>query len=384
VKQTIILYLSDMQSGGTEWFALRLARGLKEKGLSPRFLVAQKKGSLLPLIQGEFDVTTLSATKYQLFNLLGTLPAMIRFLRQQPSPVLISGLPYLNIVAAIAKVFCGKALHLIVVEHMRLGPPLSFSGFFKQASKLALTWLYQRLADAVVCVSKTVKDDMRQLGASSHSRAALIYNPLIPPNFEALAQRPVDHSWLLDKTQPTLLAVGRLLPVKDYPTLLRAFAQVLQTKPARLIILGEGEERASLEALISTLSIQSSVSLAGETDNVFPFLKAADLLVLASTSEAFGNVIVEALACGTPVVSTDCGGPREILQASLYGTLVAASNPSEMAKAILAALETSPDKEKLKERGLSFSVENAVNAYTRLFQAAASAASRRDTAIDAK
>lgn len=371
MKQTIILYLSEAQSGGTEWFALRLARGLQKKGLTPRFLIAQKKGNLLPLLQKEFDVTTLSATHYQLFNLLTTLPAMIRFLQGQPSPILISGLPYLNIMAAIAKLFCKGSLRLIVVEHMRLGPPLSLSCFFKQACKLALTWLYQHLADAVVCVSQTVKDDLRRLGAASHRRATLIYNPIIPSDFDILVQQTVDHPWLTDKTQPTLVAVGRLLPVKDYPTLLRALAHVLQTKPVRLLILGEGTERPALTALVNELKLQDSVCLVGECDNVFPFLQAADLFVLASTSEAFGNVLVEALACGTPVVSTDCGGPREILQDGLYGTLVPIGNPQAMAQAILTALETLPHKEKLQERGLSFSVEKAADAYIRLFQAEA-------------
>ncbi len=385
MKQTIILYLSDAQSGGTEWFALRLARGLKKKGLTPRFLIAQNKGRLLPLLQKEFDVTTLSTTSYQLFNLLATLPAMVRFLKQQPAPVLISGLPYLNITAAIAKIVCGKALRLIVVEHMRLEPPPSASAFFKQASKLALTWFYQRLADAVVGVSQTVLDDLRRLGAASHRRALLIHNPIIPADFDALAQEPADHPWLADKALPTLVAVGRLLPVKDYPTLLRTIALVLQEKPVRLLILGEGTERQALTALIKELNLQECVCLAGERDNVFPFLKAADLFVLSSTSEAFGNVLVEALACGTSIVSTDCGGPREILQGGLYGTLVPVGNPSELARAILVALDAPHDKEKLKECGLSFSVEKAASAYLRLFQAdAASAATRREAAIDAK
>jgi glycosyltransferase involved in cell wall biosynthesis len=163
---------------------------------------------------------------------------------------------------------------------------------------------------------------------------------------------------------PVILGVGRLTPQKDFPTLIRAFALVRQQQPARLILLGEGEERSSLASLIEELHLQEEVDLPGFVDNPFAYMARARVLVLSSAWEGFGNVLVEAMAAGTPVVSTDCpSGPAEILANGEYGQLVGIADSEAMARAILKILDCPPDQHQLKQRVMEFSVEKILAQY---------------------
>lgn len=365
VSRTVVFFLSNFKSGGTEWFALRLARGLVKRGFNPVFLVVRIDGELLPLVEKEaFEVVPLHGGGYHLLGVLMALPALVRFLRQGRADVLISGLPLLNITLALAAWASRTKAKLIMVEHMRL----QVGGDLRQKIKNGLLGRVYRWADDVVAVSKTVAEDLSLATGFPFSRIHIISNPVIPENFSALRCEPLTHPWLKDKQAPVLLAVSRLLRVKDLPTLLRAFADVRKVRDARLLIVGEGGERAALQKLIDDLGLEDSVQLSGTIVNVFNLMCAADLFVLSSTSEAFGNVLVEALACGLPVVSTDCGGPREILENGRLGELVPPQSPQKLAAALLKALDASPDKEILKEKGLSFSVERSVENYVRLIE----------------
>lgn len=191
-----------------------------------------------------------------------------------------------------------------------------------------------RTADAVVGVSHGLAHELDAMGWSA-TRAHPIYNPVLPPDFEALADEPVAHPWLLDKAVPTIIAVGRLSAVKNYPLLLAAFSMLRGEVDARLIIVGDGECREEVEALIASSPHRDSITLLGEVANPYPHIRAADLLVLSSDFEGFGNVLVEAMVLGTPVVSTDCPfGPREILEAGKWGRLVPVGDAAALAQAM--------------------------------------------------
>lgn len=361
----VVFYLSDFQSGGTEWFALRLARELKAKGITPVFLVTQKKGELVKLIPSEFETTVLNGYGYCLCLLLLTLPATLRFLQKEKPDAIISGLPLLNITATIALKLSKVKCKLIAVEHMRLHMNGSFFFRLKQKIKQRLSRWVHKNASHVVCVSKTVLNDVtKYIGTTDNVQ--LIYNPIVPPNIDTLKNEPITHRWINTKEAPLLLAIGRLLPVKDFTTLLKAFKLVLDERPAKLLLIGEGTELIKLEALIEELDIAQHVSMPGTVHNIFPYLDAANLLTLSSTHEAFGNVIAEALACGTPVVSTDSGGPREILEDGKYGTLVPPKDPAALKDAIIKALEATHDKEELIARSHDFKGSSAVDKYIKL------------------
>jgi glycosyltransferase involved in cell wall biosynthesis len=163
----------------------------------------------------------------------------------------------------------------------------------------------------------------------------VIYNPVITPELFAKAEEPLDHPWFRPGEPPVVLGVGRLTQAKDFPTLIRAFALVRKERPARLMILGEGEERPKLEALVRELGLEEDVALPGFVGNPYKYIARAGVFVLSSAWEGLPTTLVEALALGTPVVSTNCkSGPEEILEEGRWGRLVPVGNIEELAKAI--------------------------------------------------
>jgi len=158
--------------------------------------------------------------------------------------------------------------------------------------------------------------------------------------------------------------VGRLTEQKDFSTLLQAFAQVRAQRQARLLLLGEGEMRDELTALGLALGIAKDLSLHGFTNNPFAYMARAAVFVLSSAYEGLPGVLIQALACGCPVVSTDCpSGPSEILENGQYGRLVPVGDPAAMAQAILSTLEAPPDRGLLQKQASLFSVDRAVEQY---------------------
>jgi glycosyltransferase involved in cell wall biosynthesis len=205
-------------------------------------------------------------------------------------------------------------------------------------SETAMRWLYPR-ADAVVAVSKGVAQDLLNLMPQLKPKLTVIYNPVIDAAFYAKADAPVEHPWFQPHQPPVVLAAGRLVALKGYDTLLRAFARVRQQMPARLVILGEGSERPNLERLAAELGVAADVDMPGFDPNPFRYMKRAGVFVLSSRYEGLPNVLIQALACGCPVVSTDCpSGPSEILDGGRYGVLVPVDDVEAMARAIVRAL----------------------------------------------
>jgi glycosyltransferase involved in cell wall biosynthesis len=224
--------------------------------------------------------------------------------------------------------------------------------------------LFYPWADAIVAVSQAAAQDIATLSGIPHERVKVIYNPIMTPSLLEKAQEAPEHPWFTGGQPPVILAVGRLFKVKDFATLIRAFALVRQQCPARLLILGEGEERLALEALTHALSVQEDVAMPGFAANPYAYMKHAAVFVLSSLSESFSNVVVEAMAVGTPVISTDfAGGTREILDNGRYGALVPVGDAQAMATAICAALDEPPDVAALQRRAGDFSLEKSFAQY---------------------
>ena len=205
-----------------------------------------------------------------------------------------------------------------------------------------------------------------ELGSKEQLR--VIYNPVVSAGFSEMvnAESPFP---LLALDRPNFIAVGRLSEAKNYPLLLRAFARLRKKIPCRLILLGEGEQRSRLESLIVELGLFRDVLLPGFVQNPFPYVAAADCFVMSSNREGLPGALIQALACGTTVVSTNCeSGPSEILENGKYGLLVPVGDEEAFTKAMQQALEFPFDKTLLRERAQFFSEENCVNAYLKLFK----------------
>jgi glycosyltransferase involved in cell wall biosynthesis len=197
-------------------------------------------------------------------------------------------------------------------------------------------------ADGIVAVSNGVADDYVHTTGIQSNRISIIYNPVITPALYKKAHEPFEHPWLTPKEPPVILSVGRLTEQKDYSTLIRAFAKVREKRPARLLILGEGELRKDLESLMRKLHLENDMALPGFVKNPYQYMAKASVFALSSKWEGLPTVLIEALAIGIPVVSTNCkSGPDEILRNGRLGKLVPVGEVMALADAISESLSKS-------------------------------------------
>jgi glycosyltransferase involved in cell wall biosynthesis len=226
-----------------------------------------------------------------------------------------------------------------------------------------MRWLFPRF-DLIIGVSNGVVEDTMKITKLPRERMVALPNPVITRELRAQGEEAVDHPWLNGDTVPVILSVGRLSPEKDLPMLLRAFDQVRRQRECRLIIVGEGPGRGELEALIGKLDMKECVYLAGFTENPFAYMKRAALLAFTSVAEGSGNVLIEALALGTPVVSTDCPyGPAETLAGGKYGALVPVGDDEAFARAMIETLDNPLPAAQLEEAAANYTVENSTRRY---------------------
>ena len=226
------------------------------------------------------------------------------------------------------------------------------------------------MADAIVAVSEGVADELAQHTGLPREQIITIHNAVVSESVLAKAAAPVPHPWFAPGEPPVVLGVGRLTEQKDFPTLLRAFARVRSTQPARLVIVGDGkpEARAELMRLAAELGCATDVSLPGFTYNPFCYMAHAAVFVLSSLHEGLPGVMIQALACGAPVVSTDCpSGPREILEDGRHGRLVGLGDTSPWPRRS-RALDQPGDAAARMARGQQFSVDRAVDRYLGLLR----------------
>ena len=199
----------------------------------------------------------------------------------------------------------------------------------------------------------------------SPEKIKVIYNPVVNKSLINKSIEEIHHPWLNNKDLPVILGIGRLTKQKNFEHLIKSFKEVLKVKKARLIILGEGEERSNLEKLIINNNLIDLVDLPGFVDNPYAFMKKADVFVLSSSWEGFGNVIVESMSVGTPVVCTDCkSGPNEILNNGEYGFLVKVNDIEDMSNKILKILINNPfEKKSIINRSNDFEANKITTKY---------------------
>jgi glycosyltransferase involved in cell wall biosynthesis len=397
----IAFFLDHLRGGGIQKLCLIIASALASRGHQVDLVVCDAEGPLRDELPERVRLTelrpspTLLARAYALaadpmgmralvgFLLRGRktsptlpyLPELGRYLRDERPDTLFTATPYMNIEAMLARRRAGVLSQLVVSEHNDLshGHPLG-RGWRARLLWPMLSRAY-READAIIAVSQGVADDIVARTGISREHITTIYNPVVTPALLDKAREPLDHPWLQPGAPPVVLGAGRLGTAKDFPTLIRAFARVRRARPAHLIILGEArnakksaKRRAQLIALATELGVADDMVLPGYVPNPSAYMARAAVFVLSSVYEGFGNVVAEALACGCPVVSTDCpSGPAEILDSGKYGSLVPVRDDAALAEAISRTLESPPDRDLLRKRGMMFSVDRAVERYEALF-----------------
>ena len=287
-----------------------------------------------------------------------------RYLRRERPQLLASGLQDADIAALYAAELTGRSTPVVVSVHISVGPDYT-AGQFANAARL-----YPR-ARAVAAVSDGVAGELRQAFGLDAEAVRTIYNPVPSATIWRLSQAAVAHPWFAAGAPPVILAVGRETPQKDYPTLLEAFGMVRRRRPARLLLLGDFSEdyQAGLRAQARSWGAERDFEVAGFDENPFKYMRRAGLLALSTHYEGLPTTLLEALACGTPVVSSDAPhGPAEILEGGRWGKLAPVGDAPALAQAMLETLQGDhPPAGELRRRAAWFSTERAADAYEELF-----------------
>jgi glycosyltransferase involved in cell wall biosynthesis len=362
-ERKIAFFLPNLAGGGAERIVVNLLKGMQASGVPLDLVVASLEGPNVDRIPDRVRVINLATGR-----VFTAIPALSRYLNRERPIALISHLNHANIVALLARKLSGSKIKLILVEHSTLSVAKAPSLRAKTIPPL-MRWLYPQ-ADIVVAVSQGVAQDLEEQLQLQPQTVKVVYNPVVDDDLLDRAKLEVEHPWFQPESPPVILAVGRFSIEKDFLNLIRAFAIVRKQRPARLLILGEGPQRSELEAEIARLEIAADVSLPGFVENPYAYMSRAATLVLSSRREGLPTVLIEAMACGCPVVATDClSGPREILAAGKYGRLVPIENAAALADAMLQTLDRPFSRDVSIDRGMYFSNERAVAEYLALVEA---------------
>jgi glycosyltransferase involved in cell wall biosynthesis len=402
----IAILLNDLSGGGVERTMLTLARGFLSRGHGvdlvlaryggplaaevpegARIVVPDARGSMAsrlaiaradPAGLGVLARPVLMAKRKRQGQMMPRLPGLVSYLRRERPDVLVSAKYRPNLCAVWARRLARVPTRLVLTERTSVSEqfPKSRPNAHHRSVPM-LMHRYYPCADQIVTVSRDLADDLAAFAAIPRERILPIYNPVIDDRLHSAAAERPDHPWFRTGDLPIVLGVGRLERRKGFATLIRAFARVRRLRPLRLVILGGGKtakgeaaDRAVLDALIRDLGVDADVSLPGFKLNPYAYMARASLFVLPSHYEGLPGVLIQAMACGCPVVSTDCPtGPREILEGGRYGPLVPVGDDQAMAEAIARVLDAPTPAAELRRRAADFSVDAAVGNYLAMFEA---------------
>jgi glycosyltransferase involved in cell wall biosynthesis len=336
----IVIFLPSLAGGGAENVMLQLAIALKRQRIPVELWLAKASGAYLSQVPIDLPIFELGGQ-----GVMGSLVPLVALLIRRKPRVLLSAMTHSNVVALLAArllvVFCRYRPRIVVSERASTLFVLSEANPFQSFILLKLIRFLYPTASAIVAVSEGVAKELCGLIDLPACQVQTIHNPVSLAHWRQAACEPLLHPWFLPGQLPVLLAAGRLVLEKDFNTLLESFLLVRRQRPVRLVILGEGPLRSELEVQISSIGLVDSVALPGFSSNPMAWMARAAVFVLSSRSEGFPGVLLQAMACGAPVVSTDCPhGPREILQGGRWGELVPVGDPPAMAAAIQRQLQS--------------------------------------------
>ena len=391
-RRHLALFIKSMAGGGGERVMLNLAQEFARRGHRTDLVLARARGPLLAevpeavrvvdlrvrtalqaipgLLRDPAALPQLLRSPSMVYNLpfvFGAIPGLARYLSDERPDALLSALNFGNLAALFANRLAGRATRLVVSEHNPLSVRVEKETQRRMRTLPASVGRFYPEASAIAAVSEGVADDLAATAGLPRASIHVTYNPVVTPELRRRAQEPAAHPWLAPGEPPVVIGVGRLQPQKDFATLIRAFALLRARREVRLLIVGQGPLHGALERLAAEQGVAKDVQLPGFAPNRLSLMHAASLFALSSLWEGLPTVLIEALACGCPVVSTDCrSGPAEILDGGQYGALVPPSDPAALADAMDAALGAPRNSDRLRERADLYSSERSGERYLAL------------------
>lgn len=368
----IVLLLSRLEHGGLERVQLNLATELFHRGHAIEVWAGVKVANTTSELPADVIFREISPKGRFLFPFF-----LFRMLRRLRPKAVVTTSNDVACLMLLLRRLLGFEIRILVTQHLSISAPRQRSTGLRRLKlntlRLLMRFLYPR-ADQIIAVSSAVARDMqRELGLSLQS-IRVIHNPIVTPEFPERMGAPIAWPWP-DHLTPTIVYVGRLSSEKRLDLLFRSFVRVKQLVSCRLLIVGTGEQASDLQHIIAQQSLIEHCRMIGFVQNPLPYIKASTVLALCSDYEGFGNVLVEAMACGTQVVTTNCpDGPAEVVDEGKYGQLVPPGDTDAMAMALLRALtgETNFLPADLLRRANEFSLAKAVDAYVEVLVPTAS------------
>lgn len=365
-KRRLALFIPTLHGGGAERVMINLARGLTERGWDVDLVVAKAEGVFVDEVPKEVRLIDLKSQRVRT-----CLYQLYRYLRHEKPYVLLSAMGHANIAALLMRRLACCDTRIVVSIHASLSKTSSSNHPVKKHLEPWLCGFFYPWADAIVTVSEGAANDLSKIGGLPRESISVIYNPVVMPDLQEKGQASLEHPWFSPGSVPVILGVGRLTPQKNFASLIRAFHLLRQSIPARLIILGEGNEREKLESLVKEMGMDHDVQLPGFVSNPYSYMSRAAIFVLSSEWEALPTVLIEAMAMGTPVIATDCpSGPHEILKGGEFGSLIPVNDDQSLARAMAEVLtshiNTPSQRQELMERTNDFSLSRAVDNYIKV------------------
>jgi glycosyltransferase involved in cell wall biosynthesis len=356
-------FLGDLGGGGAERSMLNLAVAFRKRGYEVDMFLLRAKGPYRDKVPQGIRLIEVGVHRFKL-TLVHSIVKLARYMSLNRPDAVISALTSANLQVILAKLLTRAETRCIISVRSRPDQKPRSVG---SRIRLQMLALLSHRADRIVAISDGVAGYLRATWPCPRDKVVRIYNPVYDEEVVAKSLMRADEDFLDNKTIPVVVAVGRLHRVKNHAMLLNAIKLVHRSRPVRLIVLGEGDMRRELQTLTESLGLAPYVKFLGFKENPYAYLSRADVFAHSSNFEAFANVLVEALTCGCPVVSTDCpSGPSEILENGKWGKLVPVGDARAMADAILETLDNPPPREALVERAKCFSVERAADEYERV------------------
>jgi len=362
VKRLITIMCPSLD-GGWGRVLINLANFLKQMDIDIHIMLDDISGSFTSHLVPGIEVYPLKTS-----HRIGGIPYFSYYARKHRPDVILTTIVRHTALALTVMRLTNIQTRIYPSIHNAYGIKFKELSVSKYRSRLRIIRKSYPQCDGIIAVSEGVKEDFCSLTGIPAGSVTTIYNPIYDDKLIEQSLDPVDHPWFQEGQPPVILGAGRLEKQKNFSLLIESFDLLRSRKECRLAIIGDGRERDFLESRVRDSDYSADISLMGYQANPFPLMKRASVFVLSSSWEGFGNVLIEAMATGTPVVSTDCPhGPREILMDGRYGPLVAMNAPADLAEAITKTLENPLSEEILRERASTFSIQSSAENYLKLF-----------------